>query len=124
VIGVTPNRQADWQEQGLLESSESANTHDAVELAVLGRMIAAAGPRRAKRAWRVIRPIFRERSPDCYKAAWAIVDKELDRDALALTPAEVARSAALGSLVWVIELGPVSREAQKSFAAYAGRADG
>jgi hypothetical protein len=124
VIGVTPNRHADWQEQGLLGSSGQADTHDAVELAVLARMIAAAGPSRAKRAWRVIRPRFRERSPACYRAAWAIVDRELDRHALALTPAEVAESAALESLVWVIPLGPVSRKAQKSFDAHAREADG
>jgi hypothetical protein len=118
-IGVTPNRHADWQDQGLLGDSDPADTHDAIELAVLKRMIGAAGPSRAKRAWRVIRPRFRERSPACYKAAWAIVDKELERHALALTPAELAKSAALESLVWVIPLGPVSREAQESFSAHA-----
>jgi len=122
-VGVTADKHARWRKEGLLGDSPTAESQDALELAVLEQLIETVGPKRAKRAWEVIRPSLRKRAGSL-KRAWAVVDKELERDGVAFTARELVGSAARGSLIWVIPLGETMDAARRAFDEHAAPALG
>lgn len=122
-VGVTADKHARWRKEGLLGDSPTAQSQDALELAVLEQLIETVGPKRAKRAWGVIRPSLRERNGSL-KRAWAVIDKELERDGIAFTASELVGSAARGTLIWVIPLRETMDAARKAFDEHAAPALG
>lgn len=118
-LGITPNKHASWRDDGLLEDTARPDMHDAVELAVLARVTEVAGPRRGKRAWRKIRSPLRKHDPRSRRSIWVVIDRDLERDALALSASELATHAALEAPIWVVPLRPVIGEAKRAFEKHA-----
>lgn len=120
MLGVSRDKHKRWQKDGLLDDSEEAGVEDAIELAILERLNRTVGPLRAKRAWRLLRPMLRQRAGKRPGAAWMVVEEGTKRDAVAFSTRELAECAARERLIWVIPLAPLAASARSAFAEHTG----
>lgn len=114
-LRISPDKHRRWRKEGLLRDADPAHRHDATEFALLERMVNIAGPRRAKRAWRVIQPMLESRRPAASGTGWVVVDRNLERDSVAFSAGELARCFREEGLFWVIPLSPLVGEAERAF---------
>lgn len=118
-VKVSYDKHRRWREEGLLSDTDPAGAADAAHLVVLDRMVTAAGPKRAKRAWRVIRPLLEERDANTRPVGWVVVDDDLEQDSIAFSPSELARCFREQGRFWVIPLSQVIEGAQRDFGEHA-----
>lgn len=118
-VKVSYDKHRRWREEGLLGDADPSRAADATYLAVLDRMIAAAGPKRAKRAWRVVRPLLEKRGANGGPTGWIVVDDNLEQDSIAFSPSELAGCFREQGRFWVIPLSPVIEGARRDFDAHA-----
>lgn len=114
-VKVSYDKHRRWREEGLLGNADPARAADATHLAILDRMIAAAGPKRAKRAWQVVRPLLEKRGTNPRPTGWVIVDDDLEQDSIAFSPSELTRCFREQGRFWVIPLAPVIEGARRDF---------
>jgi hypothetical protein len=119
LLKVSPNKYSRWCKEGLLDDSDPARAEDAARLALLARMISVAGPQRAKRAWRVIRPVLEGRDKIGSRRGWVLVDRELERDSIAFTARELAECLREEGQFSVIPLSPILSDARGAFGRHA-----
>lgn len=118
-VKVSYDKHRRWREEGLLGDADPARAADATHLAVLDRMVTAAGPKRAKRAWRVVRPLLEEREANARPVGWVVVDDDLEQDSIAFSPGELARCFREQGRFWVIPLSQVIEGARRNFGEHA-----
>jgi hypothetical protein len=114
-VKVSYDKHRRWREEGLLGDRDPAQATDATHLAVLDRMICTAGPKRAKRAWRTVRPLLEKQGANARPAGWVVVDGDLERDSIAFLPSELARCFREQGRFWVIPLTAVIEKARRDF---------
>lgn len=114
-VKVSYDKHRRWRKEGLLGDADPARAADATHLAILNRMIAAAGPKRGKRAWRVVQPLLEKRAANARPTGWVVVDDDLEQDSIAFSPSELARCFREQGRFWVIPLSPVIEGAQRDF---------
>jgi hypothetical protein len=97
-------RQA-WAKGGDLRQQRGFEELDAIELAAFARMRDAAGPKRAKAAWRDLRGQLQELLLRPPRRLWIVVETNgLERHALATRPSDLSKRVEHGRPVVVVNL--------------------
>jgi hypothetical protein len=117
-LGVTENRRADWARRGLVTHRARNATYgptEAVELALVNAVFAAAGAKRGKGAWERLRV---QMGPmDGTTEAWAVIDLGLHGHRVLPTPADAARAATnLGRPIRILALHEIAAVARERYA--------
>ena len=122
ICGTTLAQRQAWAKEGALRQQRGFEELDAVELTAYARLRDAAGPKRAKAAWRDLRGPLQELLLKPPRRLWIVVEATgVERHGLATRHAELAKRVEHGRPVVVVELRRAMDDARAAYRDAASR---
>jgi hypothetical protein len=122
ICGTTVAQRQAWAKDGDLRQQRGFEELDAVELALYASLRRAAGPRRAKAAWRDARDQVQDLLLRPPRRLWIVIEvRGVEEHGLASRPAELYRRLEHGRPVIVLNLRQVIDKARTGYRAAASR---
>lgn len=116
ICGTTPAQRQAWAKDGDLRQQRGFEELDAAELAAYARLRDAAGPKRAKAAWRHLRAPLQELLLNPPRRLWIVIDaKGVERHTIVTRPGELAKRVEHGRPVVVVNLRHVIDGARAAY---------